>query len=321
MNKNVCKLIITLVCSFLATTSWGQKKININELSANNKIRIETNDGNDYIGEVMSKDSVSVRLMTKDLGEIRIQKINISKIEKIQEEQIKDGNFWYPNPNATRYLFAPSAFNLKKGEGYYQNTWMAFNQVSYGFTDNFTCGVGVIPFFLFGSAVGRYSPMWVTPKFTFGKEKKKVNFSAGAIAFFLPFAQADVRGSVGILYGTATFGNRDKNISTGLGWGFARSDGKGVIGKRPTLNISGMYRISKQSYLVSENWFASFGDDDFVGGIGAFSAAYRLATKNITLDVGLFAFVTSEFNGYVGYPWLGVLLPFGKSKVSKKRIS
>lgn len=312
MNNKVIKVFMTMVYILFVTVVWAQKKEKINELNATNNIHVETNDGNDYIGQLISKDSMSIRMKTKTLGEITIQKSNIRNIEILQENQVKDGDFWFPNPNSTRYLFAPNAFNLKKGEGYYQNTWVFLNQASYGFTDNFTCGLGIVPTFLFGTEAARFAPMWVTPKFTFGKEQKRFNFSAGAIAFFLPFAQSDARGSVGILYGTGTYGNRDNNISAGLGWGFSRFDGQGSIGKRPTLNISGMYRFGKRSYFVSENWLVSFGDDDFVGRIGAFSAAYRFAAKNVSIDIGMFTFVTPELDGYLGYPWLGVTLPFGK---------
>ena len=283
------------------------------ELKLGSSIHIETIDGNDFMGTLIYTDSVLVRIKTEKLGELSIKKIDIKVIESIQEIQVHGGAYWYENPNAGRYLFAPSAYNLREGEGYYQNIWVFMNQVSYGFTDYFTCGIGIVPLFLFGSESAQYSPMWVTPKFMFGKGDRKFNFSAGAIAFFVPFGGDETRGTAGILYGLGTYGNRNNNLSIGLGWGFVRSQGDGLWGKRPTVNISGMYRLSKSSYLVTENWFTAFGEGDFVSNVNVISGAYRYAGKHASIDLGLFSPISYENDGFFALPWLGVTLPFGKS--------
>ncbi len=313
MKMQILRTCTILLILFFYTILNAQIPSIPKELKLGSSIHIETIDGNDFMGTLIYTDSVLVRIKTEKLGELSIKKIDIKVIESIQEIQVHGGAYWYENPNAGRYLFAPSAYNLREGEGYYQNIWVFMNQVSYGFTDYFTCGIGIVPLFLFGSESAQYSPMWVTPKFMFGKGDRKFNFSAGAIAFFVPFGGDETRGTAGILYGLGTYGNRNNNLSIGLGWGFVRSQGDGLWGKRPTVNISGMYRLSKSSYLVTENWFTAFGEGDFVSNVNVISGAYRYAGKHASIDLGLFSPISYENDGFFALPWLGVTLPFGKS--------
>lgn len=78
---------------------------------------------------------------TKNLGVLSLKNSRIKSFKEIKEVSFNDkGQVWFRNPNATRYLFAPSAIPLKKGEGYYQNFYILGNAVNYGITDNFSLG-------------------------------------------------------------------------------------------------------------------------------------------------------------------------------------
>lgn len=116
------------------------------------------------------------------------------------------------NPHATRYLFGPNGYGLRKGEGYYSNTWIFFNQLSYGFTDNFTVGAGVIPLFCLPAPRRRSgSP----PKFSIPVKKDVVNLGVGGL-FATVLGGEDV-GTFGIAYGQLTLGSRPKcQLRTGL---------------------------------------------------------------------------------------------------------
>ena len=325
MKKHIKTALFLCLCATLSNPIFSQIKKTPpkeakKEVKETANFHVETNDGNDYIGTKISEDKDVVKMNTAKLGDITIKKSDIKKMEDIAADRVKEGEYLFENPNSTRYLFAPSAYALKKGEGYYQNTWVFFNQVSFGFTDKFTVGLGTMPLFLIDRDAASLSPFWITPKYTFGSQEKKTNFAIGGIYFFFPFLDRKALGgatlSTGILYGTGTFGDRDKNISVGLGWGFARASGlttgtgnnttNTVFGKRPTLNVSGMYRFSKRSYFVSENWFISTGDE----AVAALSAAYRYAGKNVSIDLGLITAPNSFDSSPTVIPWLGVVLPF-----------
>ena len=215
------------------------------------KHHIVTKDGNTYIGQIMSQDSLSVRLKADKLGEITLQKIDIKKQTLVDEEKVKDDKYWFDNPQSTRYFFSPNAYGLEKGEGYYQNVWVLMNSCAYGLTDNFSIGGGLVPLFLFA---GTSSPVWITPKISVPISKDKVNLGGGVL---LGSVVGETDTEFGIAYGISTFGNRDKNITIGLGYGFANGD----WAKSPMVNLNAMYRIGPRSYLLTENFFIQTDED------------------------------------------------------------
>ncbi len=81
------------------------------------KNRIETIDGNEYIGTILEQTNEKIRLKTDNLGEISISTTQIKKITPINQLIARDGTYWLDNPQATRYFWAPNGYNLKQGEG------------------------------------------------------------------------------------------------------------------------------------------------------------------------------------------------------------
>ena len=67
-------------------------------------VRIETRDGNEYVGRIISQNAGKVVLFTQNLGEISILTRDIVAQKSILPEQVKDGEIWFPNPQATRYF-------------------------------------------------------------------------------------------------------------------------------------------------------------------------------------------------------------------------
>ncbi len=268
---------------------------------------ISTLDGNDFIGELVSDDESTVTILTDNFGEIKIPKKQIKVMEPVRKGQMVKGSYWYDSPHNTRYFFAPNGYGLKKGEGYYQNTWVFMNQVTYGFTDHFSLGVGLVPTFLFGASG---FPFWVTPKFSLPIQKEKLNLGAGVL-YFNGIGEdfGDTGGGAGLVYGTLTAGPRDRNITMGLGWGFAEGD----WGAYPAITISGMYRQSRNFYFLTENYIIPLGYGENVGIV---SVGGRYMAKRVAIDFGLFrpVFSDDDFFDFIGLPWLGVTIPFGRPR-------
>ncbi len=114
--------------------------------------QIETIDGNSFIGKVTQQDEKKIILKTETFGTITIPRIAIRKMVQIEAEELVGGVLNLRNPHASRYFFGPNGYGLKKTEAYYENTWILFNQLSYGFHDYFTMGVGIMPLFFFVSS-------------------------------------------------------------------------------------------------------------------------------------------------------------------------
>lgn len=271
------------------------------------KWHISTLDGNDYIGTIVEQDAEKVILLTDNLGQINIPKKQIKVMEPIKKEQIVNGAYWYDSPHNTRYFFAPNGYGLKKGEGYYQNNWIFMNQVTYGFSNHFSLGVGLVPTFLFGAAG---FPFWITPKFSIPITPDKLNLGAGVI-YFNGIGE-DFRGTgggAGLAYGTITAGPRDRNITLGLGWGFSEGD----WGSYPAVTLSGMYRQRKNFYFLTENYLIPIGNGE---SIGIISFGGRYMAKKMAFDFGLFRPILNDeyYLEFIGLPWLGINIPFGRPR-------
>jgi hypothetical protein len=260
------------------------------------KSRIETNDGNEYIGIIQEQTPEKLRLKTDKLGEITILTADIKKISLVSQALAKDGTYWLDNPQATRYFWSPNGYSLKKGEGYYQNVWIMGNQAVYGLTNHLSAGVGMIPLFLFA---GTSTPAWLTLKYSVPVVKDKLNLSAGAL---VGTVIGESTGAFGILYGMSTFGNKDKNLNIGAGWAF----GGGEIAKIPTINISGMIRTGPKGYFITENYIIGT-TDTFLAII---SLGGRRIIKHTGLDFGGFIPIGSDVESFVVIPWLGFTIPF-----------
>jgi hypothetical protein len=292
--KTVKRLIVLLAmvfCMLLSVNSYSQDK-------KDSTYRVETVDGNEYVGKIISRDADGITLSTAQLGTITIRTSDIKKITAIDSIKIENGRNWLENPQAGRYFFAPSGYGLKKGEGYYQNVWIFFNQVSYGVTNYFSIGAGIVPLFLFA---GASTPVWINPKLSIPVVKDKFNVGAGVLAGTII---GESNSNFGVLYGTGTIGTRDKNISIGAGWAYS----SGGISKTPTLTLAGMIRTGPKWYLLTENYYLGLSDQPLV----IFSAGARYASRKIGIDFGLFIPIQKDIGGFVAGPWLGINVPFGR---------
>lgn len=263
--------------------------------------RIETKDGNEYIGKIVFDDREKVKLITKNIGELYLNKNDIVKIEAIQVSQIKNGVLWFNNPQASRYFWMPNGYGIKKGEGYYQNVWIFINQFTVAPTDHFSIGVGMVPLFLFG---GTSSPVWVTGKFSIPVTPEKFNLGAGILSGTVLGEEGT---GFGIAYGLTTFGSRDKNVSIGLGYGYTG----GEWANTPTISVSSMIRTSNRGYFLTENYYIDSGEESLV----LISIGGRRIVKKTGIDFGLFIPFKSGMENFVAIPWLGITAPLGAKKI------
>lgn len=280
---------VVLIVSF--STSWAQGQRD------SLLYRVETRDGNAYLGAIVEKDENVVRLRTAELGVIVIQKSNIKSIVPVLSDRLRGGRILSDNHQATRYLWQPNGYGLKQGEMYYQNIWILFNQFSVGVTDRFTLGGGMVPLFLFA---GMPTPVWITPKFSVPLVDEKVNVGIGAL---IGTVIGEDVGSFGIAYGTTTFGSRDANFSVGVGYGFVN----GQWADRPMLSLSGMIRTGERGYMLTENYFLPADGAQ----LALLSFGGRRMVRRVGIDFALLIPTGSRGNLFT-IPILGLTVPFGK---------
>ncbi len=292
------QIILLLVLSFgFINHCLGQSQ---NSSDTSQLWRIELQNENVYIGKILNRNSETISFDSRELGVITLQVRDIKSMTQVTDGRIRDGDFWFENPQSMRYFWGPSGYGLKKGQGYYQNAWIFFNQFTFGITDNTSIGVGLVPLFLFG---GGPTPVWITPKVSIPIQE---NFQLGVGALVGGVLATDTDGPFGVAYGTATFGTRDKNFSLGLGYGYAGGEWANV----PTITISGMIRTGKKGYILTENYLIDVGDETFV----LISIGGRTVGRNISLDYGGILPAVGDIGTLFVIPWLGISVPLGKIK-------
>lgn len=268
-------------------------------------VEVKMKDGSSIIGELIAETPEKIVIKNNTLGEVTILRSNIAEYRTLRSIITKDGVYWHENPNPTRNIYGPTGYGLRQGEGYYQNFMVFLNQVSYGFSDNFTIGVGVeIASILFGlneGADSNFPGFTITPKFSFPIKEDQWNVGVGVLAVHIPSTEKLF--SLGIVYGVSTWGTRENNVTLGLGFGVAEGEFTG----KPIVTLAGNYRTGRRFGLVTENWFIPF--DGEYGSLISFGGRY--IGERITWDFALFG-VSADGGFFISpVPLIGLSFPFG----------
>lgn len=298
MRKNRFILLLTIMVCFSMlqfTRLMGQDSQIADTLAM---YKVELIDGSTFVGKIIQQDSLHVVMQTSVLSRLEIPLTKIKHLEEINTSQYKKGEYWFDNPHASRYLIGPSAFNLKKGEGYYQNTWIFLNSFNVGITNHISVGGGLEFLSTFGSLTqGAFQPIFfLTPKASFQVSER---FHAGAGILYIHVPGNEANG--GICYGMATYGNTNNNVTAGFGWFFSDFS----FNSRPVITLSGMKRISRKVGLISENWIIPTN-----GYTGLFSYGIRFFGEKMAVDL---AFINNRdiFDFlFIGIPYVDFVVKF-----------
>jgi hypothetical protein len=317
------KLILITVSLLLASTSLFSQSDEVGE-----KYIYEFRDGTVIIGTFEKEEAGNIYIKDLDGKEIYIPSVMIAQRFEATDENIKDGEYWFPNLHDTRYFFAPSAFGLRKGEGYFGHSYWMLWQMQYGITDNFSIGGGATIFGLPSTVNGKYS----------FNIKNDINAALGYfwVGDLFGIAGEDERSFVNMPYAVITKGSKENNITLGIGYNLADSwieDGHeeylygGVWDEEPrpneyedgyrwvphqvdpldrvTITAGGTFRAARRFSFIFEGWLFDINDEDpvLMGGPGIryFRKINRVTAKNgagaKTFD---FQLLTSpEFDGAI----------------------
>lgn len=222
---------------------------------------VELRSGTSFVGTLTAITDQALTFDTRDLGSVTVQRSNLRQLTPLAAEQARRG--YDDVGNGTRLFFAPTARNLRKGEGYVQDIDVYLIGGNYGITNNISVGV-LLPVFP-GLELNVFA---VTPKVSV-PVSEKFNLGAGVL-----YASAFGYGA-GIGYGVATYGSADTNLTAGLGYAFA----KGETSSTPVVVVGGAVRVSRRLFLVDETYFVQQG----VGGL----LGVRLAANRASGSLGM----------------------------------
>lgn len=243
--------------------------------------QVTLQDGSKLMGRITEVSDSEVKFKT-DLGEMNIIRSKITDIIEIPLSSMKNGKYWFPNPNRTRLLIGPTARTLRQGEGYFVDLWIFFPGVSYGLTDNITIGGGVsiIP--------GVDNQLfYLTPKIGFGVTEE-LDLAATVMIFRL----WDETAYLGI--GNFTYGTDDLSLTGGLGLAWNDEE----MADDPAATLGGEFRFARRMSLVAESWFIPGNSESGTLGMGAI----RLFGEQMAIDIGL-AYSFEEDNSSPNDPY------------------
>ncbi|RLD25093.1 MAG: hypothetical protein DRI71_00610 [Bacteroidetes bacterium] len=264
---------------------------------ADSLVRVEMYDGNEFRGVLVAIDEEKVVLKSNALGQITLYRKYIKKIEMVDSLEVKAAKPGYSEIHSTRYLFTSSAYGLEKGDSYYQNILVFYNQYNVGITDRFSMSFGILPFFLIA---GSPTPVGVTPKYSFPVAKDKVNLSVGVL---IGDIIGENNGIIALPHVTATFGSREKNVSIGMGYVFA----DGQLVPYPVINFSGLIKVSRRTFLMTENHIIS--DGSYIVGLSIVGAKSIISKAALSYGLGI-PFTTDYASEIIAMPWIGLTIPF-----------
>jgi hypothetical protein len=301
-------LSILLLIAIMASPLSAQVKKEKQKKETIKQVHVDLKDGKKIEGKLLERIGDTVVIESDTL----VAHVHIKNIKNIQELNSENTNFdkylYNENKHAPHGFFAPTGFGLRKGEGYYKNFYLFINHLNYGFTDNFSIELSTETLSLLNASNGRTSPfqvIYAVPKFSY-TVAKDVNIGLGVYLVRLGSDFLTINGSgngnvFGIPFGVATFGNRDNNISVGLGTLILapETNGKVFVG-----SLSGQLRLAKNFSIVTENYgfkHLDFNDENpVIGSIGL-----RYMSNSFSFDLGI-----NNFR----LPVLGFSVPFGHKK-------
>lgn len=243
-------------------------------------------DGSTIFGRVVEVVGDTVTFQTQ-AGSLRLAATQIKEIREIALENMREGEYWFPNPNATRLFFAPTGQMLRKGEGYFSDYELFFPGVAFGVTDNISLGGGVSIF----PAAAEDQVYYVTPKVGFSVNEK-VHLAAGVL-----FAGTN-GGTGGVYYGVGTFGDGNGSITVGGGYGFAG----GKIESKPVGMLGGEIRVTRRIGFVTENYLLPVSDNNVL-----YSFGVRFMGEKLTTDLAL---VNVSGSDIIGIPYVDFVFRF-----------
>lgn len=276
--RNILKFsIFVILFGFNATAVFAQSKKKPKKPIKDSTYLIILKNDDEIIGTIVSEnDREIVILESLDLIKTIVPKdIIASKVLNTNRRKIVKNN-----PHPSRYLFCPSAFPLKKKEGYLNSFLLYIYQAQYGITDELSAGITTsiitMPFLM---NVKYTVPSVSDFKISFGGQMGKLYWNDNKYVM-LGFV-------------TGTYGTKNNNVSMNLGFGTYNNESMYLA------TLSGITRLSNRTSLMAEVWYCepTGGTSFFMGGPAL--RVYR--DKSATFDIGLAGVAFKEVYYYQDY--------------------
>lgn len=259
---------------------------------------VTLSDGQTLLGHVTRNPDGSVLLVLADGRELLLPAEVVAQVAEPSDAR-GPATRWGPDPNRSRYLYSPTAFNLGQGRGYLAQRALVLTSAAVGVTDGLDLEVGsVLPLLFTESPVAVVGLKGTVPVVD------KLRVGAGAQALVVPIDDLQL---LGFTFGTVTYGDQDDHVSLAGGPALDFRTGEVGVG---VLTLSGNHRLGPKSALITENWFVWFPEGEGPWGGPLFvvpSGGVRLFGPSFAVDLALVPVVTGESElPVLPLPWVSV---------------
>lgn len=205
------KLCLALVLCFLGSQgTFAQTPIATTTGSDTTKYIVVKNDGNEYVGLILSDDGREVLIQTNSLGKIYIPKSDIKSMRPVDyTEDMAKGEVSSAGVFTTRYQFTTNCFPIKKGENYAMINLYG-PEVHFAVHKDFSVGI-------MSTWIG--SPVALALKYTRGTSNPKINYGVGTLLGTSGYFNS-AKGFGGLHWGMITYGDRRNNVTLSVGYGY-----------------------------------------------------------------------------------------------------
>ena len=292
LRSSICALAVIMCLLMSRNTAGAQSATDVRARmtvpdSAHLQI-VTLTDGSTIFGRIVTVSADTVSFQT-GAGTMQLSVKAIRDVRLIAADDLREGEYWFPNPNSTRLFFAPTGQQLKQGEGYFSDYELFFPGVAVGVTDNISIGGGIS--LLPASASDQI--YYVTPKIGFSLSDK-VHLAGGVL-----FAGTS-GGTGGITYAVGTFGDGNASVTVGGGYGFAG----GKIQSKPVAMLGGEFRLARRLGFVTENYLLPVAENNIL-----YSFGFRFMGEKMTTDLAL-ANVSGNSSNTIGIPYVDFVFRF-----------
>lgn len=221
---------------------------------------LQTTSGESIKGAFLSQNDTSIVLLS-NLDTVVVSNDVIEDMYLKQEELVQDKmeietspkkrkGHWKELHSATtsKYILGNNAIGLKKGQGYFQNTLLLYNELGYGLTNWLSMHFSFVPVILDKEIPIIFSPAL---NFNFNLVNNRLSFGAKCMTFLVN----DI-GFATLQY-YLTFGNVNYNVTAGVTDFYYSLDNKvSRLGFENSIyHFKGMARVSRKSLVIIENNF------------------------------------------------------------------
>jgi hypothetical protein len=279
-------------------------------------LKVKLKDRSNFIGALLSESKDSLVLRRGNGVIVTLLRSDIRYSYKVQPGKISKGKYRPDLFNYDKGFMNAHAYGPKKGEVYFENSMLVWNELNVGLNDYISLRIGFDTYGM-GQRIfddyysEYYEPiLLIAPKFSFPIIKNRWHFAITPAVLNIPDNDGFL--DYGVLFLSNSFGNKNNNLTIGIG---TQVFGNGGAFENSYFTFSANLRVSPRIAITTENWTIPNRDNynnDFDYIVQLNSLGVKILGQHLNWSITLVRF--KEWgDDYVNHiPIAGIALPISR---------